>query len=622
MKTDKKKLMRKMIAISLMAAMLTSNAMTYGADLMLPAVTAEALTVSEEGATTYNLSTMTPNAEGIIAINIAKNGTYIFTGSNYRADGDAFIDVQVTVPAGVEADFIFDGLDLRNNSYEPAYSGAAYINNPFIINGTVNIYIKSESGIDIDLGESYQVHYAYAFSSETEGTVNIMESDNNSKLTIIDTDNVNVNVKGGNLELRYMGGGSFSQSDGIVNIDDFPSVNPIVVDGGYIYLKFYFSSVVNSAGETLSPTTIYGLPEDAKVTEVDGKELNYAYANGDGEFYTFLPDLSDTSFNVTADDEEYVCAFPSGDAASGFGYNVISMAELVGTYKFAKTYDGTATLTEDMASGELGITNTTLDFENIELESYEAGTTKARIPATMELDAQTSLDIMLSVPVEIAPAPLEIIGITTENKEYDGTTEANVTEIEFDGLIGTDALVFGTDYTVTAEFEDEKIGENKTVNVTVTLADTVTNYSLETTTTEGIANIVLGELSGTADNGEGTFTYETSDPVLPLVKAEGEPEGSDFMIIEKDESQTTSTYYFIYKVKLEDLAGKSDGTVYIALSKEGDSTRKFNTKDVFEKVTIEGKTYTPPEGHLYFVYAVSDVPNTEQLFCSPKVILA
>ena len=71
MKTDKKKLMRKLIAVGLMASMLTANTMTYGSELMLPVINAEALTISETVAKPYNISEMESDPESeIIEINI------------------------------------------------------------------------------------------------------------------------------------------------------------------------------------------------------------------------------------------------------------------------------------------------------------------------------------------------------------------------------------------------------------------------------------------------------------------------------------------------------------------------------------------------------------------------
>lgn len=628
MKTDKKKLMRKLIAVGLMASMLTANTMTYGSELMLPVINAEALTISETGATTHNISEMVASESGIIEINITENGTYIFTGSNIRNAGtenECYIDVQVTVNEGITANFIFDGLQITNNAVDFS-SGNEFEYYPFNIEGTVNLYIKNDSSLDINASSYYSADCFY--SNTGNGVVNVIESEDNAKLEFIRGRRVDFNMKGGNVECEYVDTGSFTFSDGVfVGGVLYPDNNSVVIDGGYANINYIWPQYVtfkNSSGDRVYSTTISGLPANAKVTELNGKELNATYTDADGELKTYLPDLSQTVFSVVVDGVKYLCISPSGDTTNGFNYSAVSMTEIVGTYKLSKTYDGTTALTANMASGETALPaamTVTPDLTDIAAESANAGEGTVTVPASLVYNG-TTYNIELDIPVEITPAPLTISSAAVEDKVYDSTTDATVTDVVFSGLIGTDVLTAGADYTVTAAFADKDAGADKTVNVTVTLADTVKNYALEANTVTAKASIIADDVSGTANNGAGTFTYESVDPVSPLVKAEGEPDGSDFMIIEKDQNQTTTTYYFVYKVKLSDLAGKSTGTVYIALSEDGEQTRKFATNDIFESVTIEGKIYTPPEEYYYMVYAVSDVPNTEQLFCSAKVQLS
>lgn len=640
MKTDKKKLMRKLIAVGLMASMLTANTMTYGSELILPGINAEALSAEAETklasiTETYDISTLaqdfvaTPENGGVIRINIDKNGTYKFTGRNYKeADGGCYIDVQVTVKEGVTANFIFDGLQVKNSSqYSSLDCGDVFKYAPFCIEGTVNLYIKDNSSLGIN-DDSYE--YANCFYSNTKnGVVNVIESENNAKLKFLHGSRAYFNMKGGCVECSEIGGGGAVAFSGGVFVGglSYPDSYYAVIDGGYVDINYIAPSFVtfkNSSGDSVYSTTISGLPANAKVTELNGKELNATYTDANGELKTYLPDLSQAAFLVVVGGVEYLCISPSGDTSSGFNYSAVSMTEIVGTYKFAKTYDGTTALTPDMASGETALPDTvtvTPDLTDIAAESVNAGESTVTVPVTLAYNG-TTYNIELDIPVEITPAPLTISSAAVEDKVYDSTTDATVTGIVLSGLIGTDVLTSGTDYTVTAAFADKDAGTDKTVNVTVTLADTVKNYALEANTVTAKASIIADDVSGTANNGAGTFTYESVDPVSPLVKAEGEPDGSDFMIIEKDQNQTTTTYYFVYKVKLSDLAGKSTGTVYIALSEDGEQTRKFATNDIFESVTIEGKLYTPPEGYYYMVYAVSDVPNTEQLFCSAKVQLS
>ena len=81
-----------------------------------------------------------------------------------------------------------------------------------------------------------------------------------------------------------------------------------------------------------------------------------------------------------------------------------------------------------------------------------------------------------SVPVSIGKKPLPITGVTAAPKTYDGTTNADITDVTFDNV----TLNRGTDYTVTANFDDAGVGSGKNVTATVSLMDQAAkNYFLE-----------------------------------------------------------------------------------------------------------------------------------------------
>ena len=81
-----------------------------------------------------------------------------------------------------------------------------------------------------------------------------------------------------------------------------------------------------------------------------------------------------------------------------------------------------------------------------------------------------------SVAVRIGKKPLTITGVTAASKPYDGMTNAGITSVTFDGV----NLNRGTDYTVTASFDDASAGNGKNITATVTLMEqTAKNYALE-----------------------------------------------------------------------------------------------------------------------------------------------
>ena len=81
-----------------------------------------------------------------------------------------------------------------------------------------------------------------------------------------------------------------------------------------------------------------------------------------------------------------------------------------------------------------------------------------------------------SVAVRIGQKPLTITGVTAASKPYDGTTNADITSVTFDNV----TLNRGTDYTVTASFDDAGVDSGKNVTAIVTLiGPAAKNYALE-----------------------------------------------------------------------------------------------------------------------------------------------
>ena len=80
--------------------------------------------------------------------------------------------------------------------------------------------------------------------------------------------------------------------------------------------------------------------------------------------------------------------------------------------------------------------------------------------------------------VTVSPATISITSATVQDKIYNGTTDAMVESVTFDDLKGSDILTIGTDYTAEAKFTDKSAAESKTATVTVTLTNTVKNYTL------------------------------------------------------------------------------------------------------------------------------------------------
>ncbi|MFR0769917.1 MAG: YDG domain-containing protein [Dysosmobacter sp.] len=97
----------------------------------------------------------------------------------------------------------------------------------------------------------------------------------------------------------------------------------------------------------------------------------------------------------------------------------------------------------------------------------------------------------------ITPAVLTISGVTVADKTYNGSADATVTAVAFDGLKNGEKLKIGTDYEVIgAAFNDENVNTANKVTGTVALKGTekAKNYTLSSAAFEQAATIGRGGL--------------------------------------------------------------------------------------------------------------------------------
>ena len=126
-----------------------------------------------------------------------------------------------------------------------------------------------------------------------------------------------------------------------------------------------------------------------------------------------------------------------------------------------------------------------------------------------------------SVAIRIRQKPLTITGVTAASKPYDGTTNADISSVTFDNV----TLNRGTDYTVTANFDDAGVGSGKNITATVTLmGQAAKNYALEQssfTTTASITKATAPDFTKatalTIVNGH-EKTYTVTLPALPTLE--------------------------------------------------------------------------------------------------------
>ena len=251
------------------------------------------------------------------------------------------------------------------------------------------------------------------------------------------------------------------------------------------------------------------------------------------------------------------------------------------TFRFSATCDGYKKMSQDIAvtvqkanisarlitpptaQGNLTYTGqeqalitagSVMDYGTMQYSLTENGTYSQDIPAGTDAGAYTVWYRVIgdanhndtapaSVAVSIGKKPLTITGVTATSKSYDGTTNADISSVTFDGVNWKQ----GTDYTVTASFDDASVGNGKSVTATVTLmGQTAKNYALEQSSfhttgsiTKAAAPDFTKETALVIVNGH-EKTYTVTLPALPTLET---PKAYGALTYEIGEIKLNDGYY-------------------------------------------------------------------------------
>ena len=224
-------------------------------------------------------------------------------------------------------------------------------------------------------------------------------------------------------------------------------------------------------GDALSKSTISGKMKDPDT----GKSVNGTFAWTDGTINPNAGDYeADWTFTPAAGYEKY---------ATVTGTVTIKVNKATPTFNAPTAQENLTYTGQEQALITAGMT----DHGTMQYSLTENGTYSQDIPTGTDAGAYTVWYRVIgddnhndtapaSVEVSIGKKPLTITGVTAASKTYDGTTNANISSVTFDGV----TLNRGTDYTVTANFDDAGVGNGKSITATVTLTEqTSKNYALE-----------------------------------------------------------------------------------------------------------------------------------------------
>ena len=194
------------------------------------------------------------------------------------------------------------------------------------------------------------------------------------------------------------------------------------------------------------------------------------------------------------------------------------------------------------------------DYGTMQYSLTENGTYSQNIPTGTDAGAYTVWYRVIgdanhndtapaSVAVSIGKKPLTITGVTTASKPYDGTTNADISSVTFDNV----TLNRGTDYTVTASFDDAGVGSGKNVTATVTLmGQAAKNYALEQSSFPTTASITKAAAPDFTKETVLTIvndcekTYTVTLPTLPTLET---PKKYGALTYEVGEIKLNDGYY-------------------------------------------------------------------------------
>lgn len=266
--------------------------------------------------------------------------------------------------------------------------------------------------------------------------------------------------------------GKFALSLGSKRLRCAASQNEIalVISGGEISIKdgtFDRLKVTRDGKLTLNGGKYYAIDVTDSTYENYGQLLPDDYAFKASSGWEAKSSITDKSFDVTSTNAPKSVEKPPFDS--------VSVAPAITTANYGKPMTFTATVTRDDSSKALSyqwytvaINGTKTAIEGATgatLTVNEAiGSYRYKCEVTCEDYTLSSNTVQLTVQrIDLSSAALSA---TIAERAYDGSASATVTA----SSIGS-SLTAGTDYTISAEFEDANAGKGKKVTVKVTLTN-------------------------------------------------------------------------------------------------------------------------------------------------------
>ena len=281
---------------------------------------------------------------------------------------------------------------------------------------------------------------------------------------------------------------------------------------------------------TISKREIAVPTEDLTQFEYTGQEQTYVLSNfADAAYYTVSDTMKRTeagSQNVTVQlkDKNNTVWKGGTDADKTYVFTIAPKPlskVTIGDF-LDQTYTGLP-----IRPAVVPVDGNTALTENTDYTvSYGANTNVGK--ATITVTGKDNYTGTVSKEWNITPAVLTISDVTVADKTYNGSADATITAVAFDGLKNGEKLEIGTDYEVIgAAFNDENVDTANKVTGTVALKDTekAKNYTLSSVAFEQTAAIGRADYNGTASTTVNIVKGRSTVQTGTLTAADFFPEG-------------------------------------------------------------------------------------------------
>ena len=247
-------------------------------------------------------------------------------------------------------------------------------------------------------------------------------------------------------------------------------------------------------------------------TLIKGTDYNVAYSNQNGQAGETIGVKVSGIGNYGGEVTKTVSIVPK------LVRPVVGMENITLTYGDEREFNWTKSYEVTLSSSDESIVSVNHTFSNgVSSNVLQTNSSGNALITVTFAETEEYAETTTSFEVTVNKKRITISSAAVENKIFDGTTNAVVTNVSFGD--STLNFIMNTDYVVSAEFNDKNVGNNKSVEVIVALQDgNEDKYELVSSSIYCVANITALEIvSSDVSLENDTYTYSGSVVVPDIV---------------------------------------------------------------------------------------------------------